>query len=66
MRELRLEFGDKVAHHFAMWLAVGASTVIEQPLPMIERVLVDRSTSPPASARNRRDEVGADASFNPH
>jgi hypothetical protein len=66
MRELRLEFGDKVAHHFAVWLAVGASTMIEQALPMIDRVLVDRSASPPPGARDRRDQVGADASFNPH
>lgn len=56
-RDLGFELVHQITHGLAACLAVDQSPVIDQPAPMIERILVDCTTSPSPSASDSSNEV---------
>ena len=58
-RQFSLELRDQFAH----WFAKSAPAMVENGMPISERIFVHRASPPASYAGDGRDEVGADASF---
>lgn len=61
-RQFTFEFRDQFTHGFAN----RTPAVVENGIPIGERVLVHRTTLPAPDAGDGRNEIGADASLDLH
>ena len=57
--QLAFEFRDQFTHRFTD----RTSSVVENGMPVGERILVHRASLPAPNAGDGRDEIGANASF---
>jgi hypothetical protein len=66
VNHLRFQLGHEVANGFPAWLTIHQAAVVEQPMPVIDRVFVDGAPSPASGAGDSSDEVRPNGSFNAH